>query len=81
VKLLETQIALVEAHEGIAVIPSFGMSACRNRKVTMSALIDPVVNLDFYQISNRGSRLSEGAQEFSRFLKAYIANWAGTLSI
>lgn len=81
VKLLETQIALVEAHEGIAVIPSFGMRACRNRKVTMSALIDPVVNLDFYQICNRGNRLSEGAQEFSRFLKTYIANWAGTSSI
>jgi LysR family carnitine catabolism transcriptional activator len=81
VKLLETQIALVEANEGIAIIPSFGMRACRNRKVTMSALIDPVVNLDFYQISNRGSRLSEGAQEFSGFLKTYIANWAGTSSI
>jgi DNA-binding transcriptional LysR family regulator len=78
VKLLETQMALVEAHEGIAVIPSFGMRACRNRKVTMSALIDPVVNLDFYQITNRGSRLSEGAQEFSGFLKTYIGNWAGT---
>jgi hypothetical protein len=41
----------VEAHEGIAIILSFGMRACRNRKVTMSALIDPVVNLGFYQIS------------------------------
>jgi LysR family transcriptional regulator, carnitine catabolism transcriptional activator len=81
VKLLETQVALVEAHEGIAVIQSFGMRACRNRKVTMSALIDPVVNLDFYQISSRGSRLSESAQEFSEFLKTYIANWAGTSSI
>jgi DNA-binding transcriptional LysR family regulator len=78
VKLLETQIALVEAREGIAVIPSFGMVACRNRKVTMSALIDPIVHLDFYQISNRGSRLSEDAREFRGFLKTYIANWAGT---
>ncbi|WP_433983133.1 LysR substrate-binding domain-containing protein [Tunturiibacter empetritectus] len=81
VKLLETQIALVEAKEGIAVIPSFGMLACRNRKVTMSALIDPVVSLDFYQISNRGSRLSEDAKEFSRFLKTYLANWAGSSSV
>jgi DNA-binding transcriptional LysR family regulator len=68
VKLLEAQIALVEANEGIAVIPSFGMLACRNRKVTMSTLIEPVVNLDFYQISNRGSRLSEDAKEFRGFL-------------
>ena len=81
VKLMETQIALVEANEGIAVIPSFGMLACRNRKVTMSELIDPVVNLNFYQISNRGSRMSEEAKEFSGFLKMYIANWAGTSKV
>jgi DNA-binding transcriptional LysR family regulator len=81
VKLLETQVALVEANEGIAVIPSFGMLACRNRKVTMSALIDPIANLDFYQISNRGNRLSEDAKEFSGFLKTYMANWAGTSNI
>jgi len=80
VKLLETQIALVEANEGTAVIPSFGMLACRNRKVTMSALVDPVVNLDFYQISNRGSHMSKDAKAFSGFLKTYIANWAGTSS-
>jgi LysR family transcriptional regulator, carnitine catabolism transcriptional activator len=78
VKLLETQIALVEANEGMAVIPSFGMLACRNRKVTMSELIDPVLNLDFYQITSRGRRMSEEAQEFSAFLKTYIASWAGT---
>lgn len=78
VKLLETQIALVEGNEGIAVIPSFGMLSCRNRKVTMSELIDPVVDLNFYQITNRGSRLSEEAKQFSEFLQMYIASWAGT---
>ena len=78
VKLLETQIALVEANEGIAVIPSFGMLACRNRKVTMSELIDPVMTLDFYQITSRGSRLSDEAKEFSAFVKTCLAGWAGT---
>jgi hypothetical protein len=33
----------VEADEGIAIIPSFGVPACRNRKVVMSRLIDPIV--------------------------------------
>jgi DNA-binding transcriptional LysR family regulator len=32
VNLLDTQIALVEAEEGIAIIPSFGMPACRNER-------------------------------------------------
>lgn len=77
-KLLETQIALVEGNEGIGVIHSFGMLACRNRKVTMNELIDPVVDLNFYQITNRGSRLSEEAKQFSEFLQMYIASWAGT---
>jgi LysR family transcriptional regulator, carnitine catabolism transcriptional activator len=43
----------------------------------MSRLIDPVVNLEFYQISNRGKNLPFGADEFTAFLKTYIAGWAG----
>jgi DNA-binding transcriptional LysR family regulator len=81
VRLLETQIALVEANEGIAIIPSFGMLAARNRKVTMCELIDPVLNLDFYQITNRGGRMSEEAKTFSQFLRTYMASWAGTSRI
>jgi len=57
------------------------MLACRNRRVTMSKLIDPVVDLDFYQIGSQGSRLSDEAKAFSGFLKMYLANWAGTSSV
>jgi LysR family carnitine catabolism transcriptional activator len=77
VNLLDTQIGLVEAEEGIAVIPSFGLPACRSRKVTMSELVDPVVSLEFYEISSRGRKLPPEASEFSDFLKRYIARWAG----
>jgi LysR family carnitine catabolism transcriptional activator len=77
VNFLDTQIALVEAAEGVAIIPSFGLHACRNRKVLMSQLVNPVVNLEFHQISNRGKKLSPAADEFGVFLKAYIARWAG----
>jgi DNA-binding transcriptional LysR family regulator len=51
VNLLDTQIALVEAEEGIAIIPSFGMPACRSRKVVVSQLINPVARFDFHMIS------------------------------
>lgn len=77
VNLLDTQIGLVEADEGIAIIPSFGLPACRNRKVTMSELVDPIVTLEFYEISHRGRKLPEEARVFSAFLKRYIARWAG----
>jgi len=78
---LDTMIAMVEAGEGIAVIPSFVLPACRNRKVVMGTLSNPVVNLDLCRISLRGKRLPPGADDFTSFLQAYIARWAGSAGI
>lgn len=44
----------------------------------MSDLIEPVVNRDCHQITNRGMRMSDEAIDFSRFLKTYMPNWPGT---
>jgi LysR family transcriptional regulator, carnitine catabolism transcriptional activator len=77
VNLLDTQIALAEAEEGIAIIPSFGLPACRNRRIVVSQLVNPAARIDFHLISNRGKELPPGADEFSAFLKSYIATWAG----
>lgn len=74
---MDTQIGLVEAGEGVAIIPSFGLPACRSRNVTMSQLIEPVVTLEFHQINHRGRKLQQEAAEFSAFLKKYIATLAG----
>ncbi|MBC8024682.1 MAG: LysR family transcriptional regulator [Steroidobacteraceae bacterium] len=81
VNLLDTQIALVEAEEGIAIIPSFGLPACRNRKVVTSRLVNPVASFEFHLISNRGKELPPGAEEFAAFLKSYIATWAGRAGV
>jgi DNA-binding transcriptional LysR family regulator len=77
VNLLDTQIALAEAEEGIAIIPSFGLPACRNRRIVVSQLVNPAARIDFHLISNRGKELPPGADEFTAFLKSYIATWAG----
>jgi len=74
---LDTQIAMVEAGEGVAVIPSYGLPACRNRRVVMSRLINPIVSLDFSQVRARGKRLPQSAEEFTAFLQQHIARWAG----
>jgi len=81
VNLLDTQIALVEAEQGIAIIPSFGMPACRNRMIMTSQLINPVVRFHFHMISRRGIELPPGAEEFTSFLKSYIATWAGRAGV
>jgi LysR family transcriptional regulator, carnitine catabolism transcriptional activator len=81
VNSLDTQIALVEAGEGIAIIPSYGLPVCRNRRVVMSRLINPAVTLDFHQIRNQGKKLPPSAEHLTSFLQGYIARWAGRSGI
>jgi DNA-binding transcriptional LysR family regulator len=78
---LDTLIAMVEAGEGIAVIPSFALPACRHRKVVMSRLINPTVTQDFYLIWNRARKIPPAAEEFTSFLQNYIARWAGRAGV
>jgi LysR family carnitine catabolism transcriptional activator len=78
---LDLQIAMVEVGEGIAVIPSFGLPVCRNRRVIMSRLVNPVVTLDFHQIRNRGRKLPPGTEDFALFLQRYMSRWAGRSGI
>jgi LysR family transcriptional regulator, carnitine catabolism transcriptional activator len=78
---LDTLIAMVEAGEGTAVIPAFALPSCRNRKVVLSRLINPVVNVDLCRVSLRGKKLPPGADDFTSFLKSYIARWAGRSGI
>jgi LysR family transcriptional regulator, carnitine catabolism transcriptional activator len=78
---LDTQLAMVEAGHGIAVIPSFGIPACRNRKLVTTRLINPIVTVDFHQIRSRGTKLPVGANAFTAFLQSYIARWAGNAGI
>jgi LysR family transcriptional regulator, carnitine catabolism transcriptional activator len=54
VNLLDTQIAMVEAGEGIAVVPSYALLASRNRRVAVSRLINPIAEVEFSLISYRG---------------------------
>jgi LysR family carnitine catabolism transcriptional activator len=81
IQYVDTLLAMVEAGEGSGIVPSWALAACRNRKVVMSRLINPIVNLDFYQISNRGKELPPGASDFTSFLQSYIARWAGRAGI
>jgi DNA-binding transcriptional LysR family regulator len=81
VNYLNTQIAMVEAGQGVAIIPSYGLPACGSRKLVMSRLINPVVPLDFSQIQRGGRKLPAAAENFTTFLQSYIASWAGRSGI
>jgi DNA-binding transcriptional LysR family regulator len=81
VNYLYTQIAMVEVGEGMAVIPSYGQLACRERRVVMSRLVNPVVHVDACQVRRAGRKLPAIAEEFTSFLQSHVAGWAGRSGI
>jgi len=81
VNLLDTQIALVEANEGVAIIPSFGLVIAPNRKVVATQLTNPAVQLEFHQIGARSKPMSPDAAEFGEFLRTYVSRWAGRTGV
>ena len=78
---LNSQIAMVGAGEGIAIVPSFALPECQNRGILTSRLTNPVVHLDLCEIRKGGKRLPPVAEEFTSFLQTYIASWAGRSGI
>lgn len=47
----------------------------------MTRLVDPVVSMEFHQITQRGRSLPEGADEFVGFLRNHIAGWASRVGV
>ena len=81
VNALDTQIAMVEAGEGVAIIPAFGLPVCRNRNVAMTRLVHPVVTMDFHEIRSRGKKLPAAAEDFAAFLHSHVSGWAGRAGV
>jgi DNA-binding transcriptional LysR family regulator len=77
VNYLSTQIGLVAAGEGVAIIPSYWNIDCRDRRLRMSRLVKPSVHLDFCQIRRSGRQLPPIADAFTTFLARHIAERAG----
>jgi|SRR5215470_2580086 len=78
---LNSQIAMVAAGEGVAIVPSFTLAECQRRGLLASRLIKPVVHLDLCQIHKAGKKLPPVAEEFTSFLQTYLGNWAGQSGI
>jgi DNA-binding transcriptional LysR family regulator len=74
---LETQIAMVEAGAGMAVTPTSAVPACAKRKVTMHAIVDPVVWTDFCWVASRSRELSPCAEDFGEYLRGHLGHIAG----
>jgi DNA-binding transcriptional LysR family regulator len=70
---LETQIAMVEAGAGLAIVPSFALAACTKRGLVAHALVGPQVTGNVYWLASRSRKLPEGTESFNVFLKEYMS--------
>lgn len=73
---LETQFAMVEAGAGAAVTSASFAPACARRRVSVHAIVDPVVWSTLYWVRNRAHKLSSAADAFGAFLKDHLGRIA-----
>ena len=73
VNFIDTQLGMVAAGCGVAVIPSTAISACQNRKVRLNVLSEPAIELDFYEVRDRSRQLPSCAESFTALLQRSIS--------
>ncbi|MDM0032029.1 LysR family transcriptional regulator [Variovorax sp. J22P271] len=71
--LIGTLIAMVRAGRGHAVIPSFAIEDCLGQGLGVSILQDPVVSLDLFLVSRRGTQPKPAALAFAETVKKAAA--------
>jgi len=76
VNFIGTVIAMGRAGLGHAIIPSFAIEECKRHGLQVSMLTAPVVHLDLYLVTRRGTQAKPTAVEFTARLKATAAELA-----
>jgi DNA-binding transcriptional LysR family regulator len=77
VNLLGTIIGMVRAGRGHAIIPSFAMEECLGQGLGVTMLREPVVHLELFLVSRRGTQPKPTALAFAQALKAAAGRLPG----
>lgn len=67
--LIGTLIGMVRAGRGHAIVPSFALEECLRQGLGVAMLREPVVHLDLYQVTKRGTHSKPAALAFAAALK------------
>lgn len=73
---LETQLAMVEAGAGVAVVPSFVSAACAKRGIPTHRLVSPETSSELNWLVSTSRKLPARADGFTSFLGEHIAGLA-----
>ena len=72
VSFLATQISMVEAGFGHAVMPTFAVAACRRHQVQIDVLGSPQVKLGFYRVSRKGAAETDAMKSFDELVALHL---------
>jgi DNA-binding transcriptional LysR family regulator len=72
VSFFATQISMVEAGFGHAVMPTFAVAACRRHRVRMDVLGSPQVKLGFYRVARRGAAETAAMAAFDEAVAQHL---------
>jgi DNA-binding transcriptional LysR family regulator len=73
---LHTVLAMVEAGAGSAILPSFVAAAASRYALNLVPLADPLVSLEFFEITKKGGEVMPATQAFSQCVVAAMAQRA-----
>lgn len=76
---LHTLLAMVEAGRGAAVLPSFVAGAAARYRVALHALRQPVVPVDFFEITKAGREESDVLTAFAECITAVLSPWTSAV--
>lgn len=76
VNYIETQIGMAVAGSGYAIIPTTANAACKGRPVRLQSIIEPAVELDYFELRDRARSLPACADEFSSLFSERISRFA-----
>ena len=78
---IQAIIAMVEAGHGVAALPAFVAPACARYNVTVQALVEPVVPIDFFVVSKKGRQKTELASRLIDALGKHFRRIAKAVNV
>lgn len=75
--LIGTIISMVRAGHGHAILPSFALDECLRQGLSMALLREPVVHLDLFLVSKRGTLPTYAVTNFAEALRLAASRLAG----
>ncbi|VCU68041.1 DNA-binding transcriptional activator GcvA [Pigmentiphaga humi] len=72
VNFIDTQISMAAAGRGVAIIPTTAINSCRNWPVKLEPIVDPTVEMDYFELRDKARVLPPCADAFTSFLRESV---------